>query len=370
MATTTLKATTLRELNELATNGHPVLSVYVDLDPSSFPTPGTRSAQLSALLAAAGAGEADTRRVRELLEASPELLQVAPGLAVFSCAESDILKTVPLPGRVAPLAVCDTVPWLEPLVAMLASENWGVIVASRDAARLFRGGPRSLVEFARIDDEVHKRHARGGWSGWSQSRFQRGIEEQVAQHVRHLTEDMLKAHRRSPFEQLVIVAADELWPMVDAALHPELRGRLAGRVALDLENAPTTEIADEVASVMERARREQERGLIDRLESTLGIGGRATAGLDDVLGTLREGRVELLMVADAGQLPAGRCPRCDDLFAWGAGTCPRDGAPMSAVNAVEHAIHHASRQGAETMVMQYEADALHTHGSIAALLRW
>lgn len=38
---------------------------------------------------------------------------------------------------------------------MMTSENWGVAVVSRRGARLFRGGPRSLVEFATVDDALH-----------------------------------------------------------------------------------------------------------------------------------------------------------------------------------------------------------------------
>jgi hypothetical protein len=56
---------------------------------------------------------------------------------------------------------------------------------SRRAERLFRGGPHGLSKFAAIEDEVHRRHAQ---DGWSQARFQRGIEEQVAAHVRRVAD--------------------------------------------------------------------------------------------------------------------------------------------------------------------------------------
>jgi hypothetical protein len=41
---------TLERLSRLDTHGHPILSVYLDLDPSRFPTPDTRDTQLGSLL--------------------------------------------------------------------------------------------------------------------------------------------------------------------------------------------------------------------------------------------------------------------------------------------------------------------------------
>ena len=126
-------------------------------------------------------------------------------IAIFSCAAAGILEVVALPERVEPLVVVDLVPWLEPLAAMVTTEDWGVAVVSRRAARLFRGGRRGLVEFAVVRDDLYRRHAQGGWS---QARFQRGIEQQVAEHVRHVAEMLLRAHQRRPFEQLIVVASD------------------------------------------------------------------------------------------------------------------------------------------------------------------
>lgn len=197
MSAATLEAGTLRRLSTLGTHGRPFLSLYLDLDLTRFPTPAAREAELSALLAHAGAHDEDAKRVRELLHARPDLVRDAQALAIFSCVESGALEVVALPQPVEPMAVVDTAPWLEPLVGMITSENWGVAVVSRRGARLFRGGPRSLVEFAGVEDDVHRRHAQGGWS---QARFQRGIEHEVAEHVRHTAERMLRAHRRRPFD--------------------------------------------------------------------------------------------------------------------------------------------------------------------------
>ncbi len=45
--------------------------------------------------------------------------------------------------------------------------------------------------------------------------------------------------------------------------------------------------------MIERVEREHEQALIARLEAALGTGGPAVCGLDEVLVTFQEGRVEL-----------------------------------------------------------------------------
>lgn len=332
---------TLARMSRLETGGARMLSIYLDLDPSRFPTPDTRDMQLRALLAQARRedADADAARVEALVRERPGLLRGAPGLAIFSCAAAGILETVRLPSAVEPLAVLDTLPWLEPLVPAAGPEAWGVAVVSRDGARLLRGGPRTLAEFATVHDDVHGRHAQGGWS---QSRYQRGIEEQVAVHLRHVAERLLRAHRRRPFTHLVIVAADELREPIRAQLDPQLAAVLAGTVHADLEHAAVQEIAEAVAPVIEQADRERERALIEQLEAGLGTGGRAAAGLDEVLATLREDRVATLLLAPGAE-PA---------------------------HAVEQAIELAARQAADVAFLRYETEPLTRRGGVAALLRW
>ena len=136
----TVSTAVLEQLSRFESDGHPVLSVYFDLDPGRFPTPAERAAELSALLSSAGAHDADAARVRDAVASHPELAHGAHGVAIFSCAAADALEVLALPEPVEPFIVVDTVPWLEPLAAMVTREHWGVAVISRPAARLFRGG--------------------------------------------------------------------------------------------------------------------------------------------------------------------------------------------------------------------------------------
>ncbi|MGB0092593.1 MAG: hypothetical protein WBP81_08680 [Solirubrobacteraceae bacterium] len=55
-------------------------------------------------------------------------------------------------------------PRLEPLAGDDLPGDWGIAVVSRGAARLSRGGPERLTEFAAFHHEVDPRHAQSGWS--------------------------------------------------------------------------------------------------------------------------------------------------------------------------------------------------------------
>jgi len=105
-----------------------------------------------------------------------------------------------------------------------------------------------LVEFAAVRHELHRRHALGGFS---RLRPRHATGEHVAEYARRLTGLLLRAHRRRPFERLVVAAPRELWPLVEGSLHSDLRGRLAGLVALDLQDASAQEIGRAVAPVLE-----------------------------------------------------------------------------------------------------------------------
>jgi hypothetical protein len=134
---------TLRRLGELGTGGDPVLSVYLDLDSTRYPGTATHDREIEALIAGVEprAAQADVSRVRQLLRCLPGLAYGTRGIAMFSSAGGSAHEAVQLPSPASPMAVVDTIPWLEPLAAMFTAGDWGAAVLGRHAGRLFRGGP-------------------------------------------------------------------------------------------------------------------------------------------------------------------------------------------------------------------------------------
>ena len=119
---------TLKRLSRLETGGHPVLTVYIDLNPSRFPTLKARKSELESLMDEAHrAGAADDfMALLAWLDADSESLRDVHGLAVFSSLRAGLLEAVRLHTPVEPLVVVDSMPWLEPMVALTSDGSWGV----------------------------------------------------------------------------------------------------------------------------------------------------------------------------------------------------------------------------------------------------
>lgn len=370
----------LRRLASL--DGQSVLSLYLDLDLSRFPTIGERRTQADALLddlehehpidSAAPHGERMARRedleqVRALLT-DPELSpQGARGLAVFSCVQAKVLELVRLPRAVAGRAEVQIGPFVEPLVEMVAPERWGVLLISRRTARILRGTRDRLSEIADVVDDVHARHSQGGWS---QARYQRGIEHEVDEHIRGACTVLLERFRVAEFERLLIGCHAEMLHRVQEHLPPDLASRFAGHFEVDVERAGPDQVRRRAVPAIEADEQRRERETIERLDETLGHGGAAAAGLDEVLDLLSDGRVATLLLAAGYAAPGFACPACDRLSSTG-GRCAVDGATrVPREDVIESAIELALNRSGTVTIVRHDPDAFAAHGPIAALLRY
>ena len=182
-----------------------------------------------------------------------------------------------------------------------------------------------------------------------------------------MRERLLRAHRRRPFTQVLIITVAELRGPVAASLDRELGDVQLRMLSADLGHASPVEITRVAAPVIEGLEQARERAMLLRLERSLEISGAAAVGLDDVLAALEQNRVEVLMIARGTGCMAGRCPRCGRTSISG-GRCKVDGAPLATVDGIERAIELAAGQGAEVMVVCHERPDLIARGSAAALL--
>ncbi len=312
---------TLKRLSQLPTAGRPVLSVYLDLDGDD--NDGLRSdPQLTDLLDGAVPEDAkvDVAGVQDLLRTSPALRREAHGLAIFSSAAAGVLEAVQLPIPFEPMAVLDTLPWLEPLAGLVTRDNWGVAVMSPRRARLFLGGPHGVNEFLALDcklgDRQNQRVARPS--------FADGLEPALITHVRGAADRLMRAHRRRAFTRLVIIARPELRAVIEASLDERLKEVQVGIVARDLDEASPVELSRAAAPMIEGAERARERALLVALDRSLEIRGAAVEGVDGVLTALKQRRVEVLLVADGSSLIVGLCPRCGG-FSTSSGSSSRHG---------------------------------------------
>ena len=381
MQTNQLSRRMLRELADFRPEGAKVLSLYLNLDPTEFANEKARTTEMSSLLDEADrrlrngnslshneliALREDVARVREYFRGPDFSAKGSHGLAIFASGPAGLFQVIKLPRPVDTGVAIDDSPFIEPLADLAFTGNWAVFLISRKMARILRGSRDSLEEIARISDDVHGWHDQGGWS---QARFQRGIQKEVDDHVKHAAEVLFERFKRAPFDKLLIGCPPEQCGEVEKRLHPYLRERIVGRIDIDVENTTPDEVLEAALPVMEKEDERREREALDRLAEGLGTGTRAAAGLDAVLEALTERRVEILLFEQGLKAPGVVCPNGDWLGAEGL-TCPIDGAPLEQRDdIIETAVQLAITQSAEVLPVRYH-DNLDGQGSIAAVLRF
>jgi peptide chain release factor subunit 1 len=371
----------LRRLAELRLDRPAVLSLYVDLDPSEFATPPARATVVRSLLDEAGRrikeldGLSHDDRVsleRSLEQADAELQAVnldgAHGLAVFVSEAADLLETLKLPRPVSRRVAIDRSPFITPLVGLERRERWCVALVNRRDARVLRGSPEGIREVGSVRDDVHGQHDQGGWS---QARYQRSVEKEKADHLKHAAAVLFEYFKREPFERLVLGGPHEVLTEFEDTLHPYLKERLGGRIDVDVERAGPDDVPAAAGPLLEELEEAREREALDRLGDGSGPPERAATGLDDVLPSLNERRVETLLLVSGFSAPGTVCPTCNWLGLEGPTRCPVDDTPLERrQDIVEPAVEVALRQSAEVLPLRRHDGELRKRGGVAAVLRF
>jgi peptide chain release factor subunit 1 len=367
----------LRELAALRPEGHKVLSLYLNLDPSEFPTPRHRHVELESLLdvverelredsidhAQREELKRDLERVRTYFEQEFDA-KGTRGVVVFSATGAGLFEVVRLPKPVSSEVVIDNSPFIEPLTGVAGDDEYCVLLIDRQVARILVGGAEGMREVASIVDDVHRWHDQGGWS---QARYQRGIVKEARDHIKHALEELFARFKQGAVQRLIIGARDELRGEIESRLHPYLRERIAGWVEVDIHSSPA-QVAKAAAPVIEEDERKRERDWLDRLQGELGRGGRAVAGLADTLRALNERRVEALLLRDGFRAEGWAAPDASFL-ANEPGRSPTGGELERRTDVIEPALESALEQSAEVIVVRHHQD-LDPLGSIGAVLRY
>jgi peptide subunit release factor 1 (eRF1) len=373
MQTNQLSPDTLRRLAELRADEGKVVSIYLNLDPTEFASAAARSTAINSLLDEAGrAARSEEPRVREEVDRLREALRNmdfggAHGLAVFASGE-DLLEVIKLPRSVDNAVVIDEAPYIEPLVEVQSEARYGVVLVNRQTARIFRGSRDRLDEVARVDDEVHRRHDQGGWS---QARYQRSVDKEAYDHLKRACDELLRLHKRRPFEALFVGAPEAVYSDFCERLHPYLSERVAGRIDVDVEHTNVDDVQNAAEATISAYERKLEKEALDRLEQGMGSGGRAAAGLEDTLAALNEQRVEVLLLQENFDAAGVCCPQCGWLGPSGVDACPADGTQTVARDDItDLAVRRAITQSAQVVRVSDDDDRLEELGSIAAVLRF
>ena len=381
MTTTTVNLDGLRELAAFRAQNGCAISLYVDLDPTVSPTARDVSAHVNALLDTASKSHGATRgdlshEVRTGLKADFERLKQffsegfdrdgAHGLAVFAAGPDNVWSVLALPWKIADAARVADDFLLNPLVPLIGRGNGALVaVVGREQGRVLalRGG--RLREVADRFEETQGRHDQGGWS---QSRFQRHIDNLALEHFKGVAEELERLYRRLGRPRIVVVAGDETRAEFSEVLPTELEEAVIGWTNAEA-HASDADLETLVQPFIDDWRAGLENDAVERWREEVGKNALGVSGWADTLEAASDGRVELLLHQAGVQRDAYRCPACGRAAAT-HGTCPLDGTTMEhRDDGLDLAVRLTLAYGGDLLAVEQRRDLDPVEG-IGAILRF
>jgi peptide subunit release factor 1 (eRF1) len=307
---------------------------------------------------------ADFRRIGEWVRSGFDRSRTR-GLLLVSCSAHDLFEVVELPVPVRDRVVVNHTPAIGQLEAVLQDhEPIGVLLADRQRARMLVFELGELADRSELVDEL----AHGDPGHHDRGDLAHAVEAATHAHLRHAADAAWRQFQARPFSHLAIGGPDAIAAELATMLHPYLRERLVGRVAVSV-GASLSEIRAATHEVERIVDRRREAAVVARLRREAASGRRGVSGLAATLQAINDRRVERLLVSDGYAEEGWRCPETGALAAVGP-TSPITGRRMDRVDdVVEDAIEAALNQGCKVDICVANAD-LDVLGRIGALLRY
>lgn len=362
----------LRELIDLRP-GQPVLSVYLNVDPSQG-TPDAHRLRLRQMLKELDGGDGKDYEVMErFLE--HEFDWSGRSVALFSCVSRRFFRSFSLAVPLRSRARWMDRPYVKPLADLLDHYGgYGVALVDKEGARLFHFHLGELSEEEGARGEEVRRTKRGGGS---QAPGRRGGTAGQTRHVEELTDRNLKEAARTAarffkehhVRRVMIGGTDENVALFRQHLPKTWQSLVVGTFAIR-GTAGHPQVWAKAMEGVQRAEREAERKLIGAVITAAAKGKEGVLGLDGALNAAHAGQIQTLLISEGFRAPGFRCRGCGYLTGKRMESCPFCGQSFEMIDdAVELAVRKVMADGGEVEVVPGNAQ-LDRAGRIGALLRY
>ena len=291
----------VRQAVEFESATHPVLSIYLNVDPHRRSPEKYKLALRNLLDKAEGADPQDVKRMQNYVEMGYNWQ--GRGIIMFSCEAEGFWWANSLTVPVEDSVMVGRRPYVRQLAALLdAYERYGVIHVDQEGARLyvFNMGVLEAVE-GFLGEEV-KKHKAGGWAAARYQRSEKGVARQNLQDMAELAEEF---YRDSDTRRLILAGTDKNVAQFKDLLSHRLRSMVVGQFAADANASPST-IGDEALSIAKKAADAEAQHAADVLVTTVHKGGNAVAGLAETLTAVQSGRASHVVALNNFKQPAYR----------------------------------------------------------------
>lgn len=370
----TLTQDVIRSLAGVKASQTPVVSLYLDVDGRRFVRPKDYEIHLDHLLREANGysnghkpSSADLERISSHVKGGLDRSNMR-GLAIFSCAELDLWKVFELPVPVRNQLVVNATPHVRQLETVVDEyERFGVLLADKQRARMFVFELGALVDKSELFDQLPRHEDDKG--DWDRDHVHNHSAAIAHKHLKRSAEVAFHVFQEQSFDHLIVGAPEEIAHELEKVLHPYLRERIAARLSVPV-TASDANIKAAALQVEEQVERTKKALMVQRLkDASSQPTGLGVIGLDKVLQSLVERRVDTLVVSEGYEAPGWRCRACGHIATKGR-NCPLCEKPMDLVDdVVEEAVEDALAQSCRVCVCVGNAD-LDVMGRIGALLRF
>ncbi|MGD8464025.1 MAG: hypothetical protein PVI09_09175 [Anaerolineae bacterium] len=365
----------LNELLEFTSEESPVLSLYLNVDPTQQTTDQYKLA-LRTMLKEVGdeAESADLEAIERFFDF--EYDWQGRGVAVFSCQGEDFWKSHSLAVPVHNYAYVSHRPYIKPLTDVLdAYGRYGVVLVDSEGARMFLFNLGEIVEASGLLGEEVRRVKHGGASGvagmrgGTAARAARRGEATVLRNLKEIADATDSFCTQNGCRRLVLGGTEANVSQFVELLPKALQDAVIGSFTVDVA-APVGEVQSRSMDLIEEVAEKREKELVDAMIAGWKRDSGASVGLSDTLAALQEHRASLLLVAAGYEASGFRCTDCRYLMLTERDECPLCGGSIEPVeDLVETMTHRALEQGVEVEIVRGSQE-LDDAGGVGCLLRY
>ena len=342
----------LKELLEYKTE-HPVLSIYLNMDPSEG-SADFYKLRLRSMLKDIDL-ESDVNAVERYFD--HEYDWSGRSIVIFSCEAEDFFRPysfeVPIDDR---LRISER-PHVKPLADLLDSYGgYGVALIDKQGARLFNFHLGELREQEGMTGESI-RHTKSG--GGSQALGRRGgvagqtdyTKEVADRNLKEAAEFAARFFAEHNVRRVLIGGTEDNVAAFRNQLPKSWQSLIVGTFPMSM-NASQSEVMERAVEVGQQAEFRRKLKLVDTVVTNAAKGHGGVIGLEDTLGAVHEGRVQTLLLRTGYRAPGYRCQGCEFLTAEETATCPFCGNKFKEIpDAVDLAVRRVMRNGGDVEVL-------------------
>lgn len=314
----------------------PVLSVYLDVDPTKHTTDEYKLALRQLLKRAEGAAALDDVAAVERFF-DHEYDWSGRGVAVFSCSSEDFWRAYSLPVSVTSRVTTARKPYVWPLAALVdAYGSYLVALVDRQGVRLslFEMGELQATD-GYVGEEVRRLKRGRGSSGGHGGRggdtiSSRREEETVKRNIREEVDKTKAFWELHKPQRLILAGAEPTVTQFREALPKHLQEKVIGSFNADM-NASDLEIRELSIEILEQVEQEREQSLVEAVFTAAAKGRGGVIRLADTLGAAHEGRIQTLVVARDYRQPGYQCRNCDYITDQALKVCPFCGGTFAEI---------------------------------------